>query len=93
MGAWSIAQAALFVVCHVRLMKAAPGASAFAASLNISAANLGIGIGAIAGGKVIDSLGIGKLGVASACIIGLGIVLTLALMAATRAPALSNECT
>lgn len=92
LGAWGISQAALFVICHVRLMKAAPNASAFAASLNISAANLGIGLGAMAGAGVIDSLGIGRLGLVSACIIGSGIVLALVLMDVTRDPVLANEC-
>src|SRR3546814_20650208 len=54
LGTWGIAQAALFIVCHVRVMKSAPEAPAFAASLNISGDNTGIGIGAIVGGYVID---------------------------------------
>jgi predicted MFS family arabinose efflux permease len=55
MGIWGVTQAALFLVSHVRLMKAAPDAPAFAASLNIAGANLGIGLGAMIGGRVIDS--------------------------------------
>ena len=58
MGIWGITQAALFLVSHVRLMKAAPHAPAFAASLNIAGANLGIGLGAMVGGRVIDSVGL-----------------------------------
>lgn len=46
MAIWGVTQAALFLVSHVRLMKAAPEAPAFAASLNIAGANLGIGLGA-----------------------------------------------
>src|SRR5471030_267488 len=51
MGIWGITQAALFLVSHVRLMKAAPEAPAFAASLNIAGANLGIGLGAMVGDR------------------------------------------
>ncbi|RMO70834.1 Major facilitator transporter, partial [Pseudomonas syringae pv. aptata] len=40
LAVWGITQAALFLVSHVRLIKAAPQAPAFAASLNIAGANL-----------------------------------------------------
>jgi len=80
MGVWGVTQAALFLVSHVRLMKAAPQAPAFAASLNIAGANLGIGLGALVGGRVIDTLGLGSLGFAAAGFIGLSIVLALLLM-------------
>ena len=66
MGIWGVTQAALFLVSHVRLMKAAPEAPAFAASLNIAGANLGIGLGAMIGGRVIDSVGLQGLGFAAA---------------------------
>ena len=75
-------QAALFIVSHVRVMKAAPGASAFAASLNISGANLGIGVGALIGGRVIDAVGVGALGYAAAAIVAVAIALSLWLMSA-----------
>lgn len=82
LGAWGIAQAALFTVCHVRVMKSAPDAPAFAASLNISGANTGIGIGALIGGYVIDHFGLIWLGATAAAIIlvamGLGASLTVA---------------
>jgi MFS transporter, DHA1 family, inner membrane transport protein len=87
LGVWGVTQAALFLVSHVRLMKAAPQAPAFAASLNIAGANLGIGIGAIIGGRVIDHLGLGSLGFAAAGIILLSILLALLLMSAKPAPA------
>lgn len=80
LGAWGVAQAAMFLVSHVRLMKAAPHASGFAASLNISAANLGIGLGAIVGGRIIDGPGISYLGSASAALIGVAAALTVGLM-------------
>ena len=82
MGVWGVTQAALFLVSHVRLMKVAPHAPAFAASLNIAGANLGIGLGAMVGGRVIDNLGLGSLGFAAAGFILLSILLALALMGA-----------
>lgn len=87
LAVWGVTQAALFLVSHVRLMKAAPQAPAFAASLNIAGANLGIGIGAIIGGRVIDHLGLGSLGFAAAGIILLSILLALLLMSVKPAPA------
>lgn len=38
MAVWGVTQAAMFLVSHVRLMKAAPHAPAFAASLSIAGA-------------------------------------------------------
>jgi predicted MFS family arabinose efflux permease len=81
---WGIAQAALFIVCHVRLMKSAPEAPAFAASLNISGANIGIGLGAVVGGRVIDQYGLASLGWAAAAIVALSVALAFLLMAASR---------
>lgn len=80
MGIWGVTQAALFLVSHVRLMKAAPEAPAFAASLNIAGANLGIGLGAMLGGRVIDSFGLQGLGFAAAAIILASVLLAMALM-------------
>ncbi len=80
MAVWGITQAALFLVSHVRLMKTAPETPAFGASLNISGANLGIGLGAIVGGHVIDNFGLGSLGYAASGFIGLSILLALVLM-------------
>ncbi|WP_338525328.1 MFS transporter [Pseudomonas batumici] len=82
LGVWGVTQAALFLISHVRLMKAAPHAPAFAASLNIAGGNLGIGLGAMVGGRVIDNLGLGSLGFAAAGFILLSILLALALMGA-----------
>jgi len=80
MGIWGVTQAALFLVSHVRLMKAAPQAPDFAASLNIAGANLGIGLGAMVGGRVIDTLGLGKVGFAAAGFILVSILLAMLLM-------------
>ncbi|QXI26672.1 MFS transporter [Pseudomonas vanderleydeniana] len=80
LAVWGITQAALFLVSHVRLMKVAPQAPAFAASLNIAGANLGIGLGAVIGGRVIDSVGLTGLGFAAAALILMSILLAMALM-------------
>ncbi|WP_017904475.1 MFS transporter [Pseudomonas asplenii] len=80
LAVWGITQAALFLVSHVRLMKVAPQAPAFAASLNIAGANLGIGLGAVIGGRVIDSVGLSGLGLAAAALILMSILLAMALM-------------
>ncbi|BCS44739.1 MULTISPECIES: MFS transporter [Pseudomonas] len=83
---WGITQAALFLVSHVRLIKAAPQAPAFAASLNIAGANLGIGIGAMIGGRVIDHLGLGSVGFAAAGIIVVAIALAVLLIRRDSGP-------
>lgn len=87
LGIWGMTQAALFLVSHVRLIKAAPQAPAFAASLNIAGANLGIGLGAVIGGRVIDTLGLANLGYAAAILIGLSVLLALGLMSPRLQPA------
>lgn len=87
LGVWGIAQAALFIVCHVRLMKAAPHAAAFAASLNISGANIGIGLGAAIGGRVIEGYGLAAVGWTGAAIVMLSVALALVLMLAGRSRA------
>ncbi|QWF51738.1 MFS transporter [Bordetella hinzii] len=84
LGAWGVAQSALFIVCHVRVMKSAPQAPAFAASLNISGANIGIGLGAVVGGDVIDRLGLPALGWSAALILVAALVLAIGLMTRAR---------
>jgi len=86
MGIWGVTQAAMFLVSHVRLMKVAPHAPAFAASLNIAGANLGIGLGAMVGGRVIDNYGLGSLGYAAAGFILISILLAMLLMTAKVRP-------
>ncbi len=77
---WGTAQAALFTVSHVRVMKSASANPALGASLNISGANMGIGLGAIIGGRVIDHFGLGWVGWAAAVVIGLSVATALVLM-------------
>ncbi|MCJ8338752.1 MAG: MFS transporter [Pseudomonadales bacterium] len=58
LGLWGCAHLAAFVVSQIRVMQAGRGAPAFALALNISACNLGIGIGATIGGMSVDSYGV-----------------------------------
>jgi predicted MFS family arabinose efflux permease len=51
---WGVAHSASFVFCQVRVMAIAPEAPSFAGSLNISASNIGIAAGALAGGLAIE---------------------------------------
>jgi predicted MFS family arabinose efflux permease len=89
LAAWGFAQGASFVVNQVRVMKAAPeNAQAFAASLNVSVCNLGIGLGAILGGRAVDLLGIGHVDYAAAAIGLVALVIAAATgLAIRRSPA------
>jgi DHA1 family inner membrane transport protein len=78
---WGAVHAATFLVSQVRVMRVAPDAPAFAASLNISAGNIGIAAGAIVGAWVVrhvglDAIGYGGLMFAAAAFV-LATVLTL----------------
>jgi len=76
---WGIAHTALFPLCQVRVMRAAPRAQALAGTLNVSAANAGIGLGALIGGGAIERWGLPSLGWVAAAIAVLAIVLGVAL--------------
>jgi len=73
---WGIAYTALFPICQVRVMKSATHSQALAGTTNVSAANAGIGIGAMLGGVVIPTLGLDKIGYISAAIALLAVVVT-----------------
>lgn len=83
LAAWGALHAALFVICQTRLLHAAPDAPAFGSALNISASNLGIALGAVAGGWTVERLGLTALGWSAAA---LGLV---ALLAAAAVPVFS----
>lgn len=74
LATWGVCQAALFTVSHTRVMKAAESTPALGASLNISGANFGIALGALLGSRVIDRLGLARVSVAAAIVVGLAIV-------------------
>ncbi|WP_213878953.1 MFS transporter [Pseudomonas sp. dw_358] len=78
--AWGIGYTALFVVCQVRVMQAGAQAQALAATLNISAANAGIGLGAIIGGVGIGHFGITSIGIIATLIAASAVIVALLLM-------------
>lgn len=73
---WGIAYTGLFPICQVRVMKSATHSQALAGTANVSAANAGIGIGAMLGGVVIPWLGLEMVGYVAA-----GFALAAALLA------------
>lgn len=68
LAVWGVAHTALFPLCQVRVMRAAPQAQALAGTLNVSAANAGIGLGALLGGGVIERSGLVSLGASAAAV-------------------------
>ena len=83
---WALAYTGLFPICQVRVMQAASTAKAFAGTLNVSAANAGIGVGAILGGLVIQRGGLDQLGYVAAGVAALA-VLMVPLVARLKASA------
>ena len=71
---WGIAYTALFPVCQVRVMQSATHSQALAGTTNVSAANAGIGIGAILGGIVIPTFGLDRIGYVAAGVAVLAVV-------------------
>lgn len=80
LAAWGVAYTALFPVCQVRVMQAGAKSQALAATMNISAANAGIGLGAIFGGLGIGHFGLQSLGVIATVIAVLAVLLALLMM-------------
>lgn len=75
LGLWGIANTALYPVSQVRVMSSVSYSKALAGTTNVSAANAGIGIGAIVGGMTIANLGIEYLGYAAAAIAVMALML------------------
>lgn len=82
LAVWGLAYTALFPICQVRVMKAGSAAQALAGTMNVSAANAGIGLGAMIGGAAIGAWGISSLMIISSVIAVLGIAVALWMMAA-----------
>ena len=79
LAVWGVANTALYPVCQIRVMKSAPKAQALAGTINVSAANGGIALGAIVGGASIPLWGVGSVGVVGAVValfaaVGAGLV-------------------
>lgn len=68
LAVWGVANTALYPVCQIRVMKAASHAKALAGTLNVSAANAGIGLGAIVGGLAIPMWGTSSVGYVAAVV-------------------------
>ncbi|WP_321870690.1 MFS transporter [Burkholderia ubonensis] len=77
LAVWGIAYTALYPVCQVRVMKAASHAQALAGTLNVSAANAGIGLGAIVGGYTIERSALANIGYVAAAIALLAALIAL----------------
>ncbi|WP_407309539.1 MFS transporter [Pseudomonas sp. nanlin1] len=74
---WGIAHTALFPLCQIRVMNTAPTAQALAGTLNVSAANAGIGLGSTLGAIIIEQAGLASLGYAAGAVAGLALLLAL----------------
>jgi len=68
LAVWGAAHAALFVLCHLRAMRAAPQAPAFAGALNISVCNIGVAAGAAAGGAAAAAFDVTAAGMTGAAV-------------------------
>ena len=66
LGVWGIANTALYPICQIRVMKSAPHAQALAGTINVSAANGGIALGAVIGGASIAWWGVASIAVVGA---------------------------
>lgn len=82
---WGVAYTALFPICQVRVMKAASHAQALAGTFNVSAANAGIGLGAMIGGFTIARWSLDYVGYVAAAIAVLALI-TMPLIARLRSP-------
>ncbi len=68
LGIWGIANTALYPICQIRVMKSAPQAQALAGTINVSAANAGIAVGAVLGGAGVSWWGVESVGVLGAVV-------------------------
>jgi predicted MFS family arabinose efflux permease len=76
LGLWGVANTALYPICQIRVMKSAPQSQALAGTINVSAANGGIALGAFLGGASLSSWG-----VRSVTLVGAGLAVLAAVVA------------
>jgi predicted MFS family arabinose efflux permease len=81
---WGAAQSAGFIGNQLRVMQQAPDAQEFASSLSVTIAQLGIGLGALIGGGVINVYSLSALGFANWTIGIAGIVIAICITLAAR---------
>jgi predicted MFS family arabinose efflux permease len=79
-----VSYTALYPVCQVRVMKAAPQAAALAGTLNVSAANAGIALGAVIGGASIHRWGLVSIGYVGTIVALLAIFMSLRIKSVVR---------
>lgn len=72
---WGASQSAGFIANQLRVMKQAPEAQEFASALSVTIAQVGIGLGALIGGRVIEAEGLEALGSANALIGFAGLII------------------
>ncbi|MEL6465751.1 MAG: MFS transporter [Pseudomonadota bacterium] len=84
MANWGAAQSAGFIANQLRVMKQAPEAQEFASALSVTIAQVGIGLGALIGGRVIDTAGLPALGTANAMIGIAGLLVAALIVIAVR---------
>jgi predicted MFS family arabinose efflux permease len=80
LAVWGIANTALYPVCQIRVMQSAKNAQALAGTLNVSAANGGIALGALIGGLSLPVWGVQSVGYVAA-VVALLAVLTMPFIA------------
>jgi len=68
LAVWGVANTALYPICQIRVMQSAADAQALAGTINVSAANAGIALGAMVGGAAIPLWGIGSVGLLGAAV-------------------------
>lgn len=68
LAVWGVSNTALYPICQIRVMKSAPQAQALAGTMNVSAANGGIALGALLGGASIGQWGVGSVGFVGAAL-------------------------
>ncbi|MFE8644083.1 MFS transporter [Sphingomonas sp. NCPPB 2930] len=85
LAVWGVANTALYPVCQLRVMKSAPDAQALAGTINVSAANGGIALGAILGGASVSAWGVGSVGFVGAAVAVLAAVASLFVARLVRA--------
>ena len=72
---WGIANTALYPICQVRVMNSVAHSQALAGTTNVSAANAGIGIGALVGGLTLQTAGIAHLGYVAAAVACIALIM------------------
>lgn len=81
---WGAALNAGFIASQLRVMKQTPETQEFASALSVTIAQVGIGLGALIGGRVIDAEGLSALDSANAMIGIAGLLVALLIIVALR---------